>query len=72
MIARRGGTRLNSPAPELLATVDDVQAGTYKVTFATGAPCASGTHRYRTASFGWDGPPTSYPGKNSAWVNITC
>jgi hypothetical protein len=46
--------------------------GTYKVTFSTGAPCAKGTHRYRTVSLGWDGLPTSYPGKGSAWVNITC
>lgn len=46
--------------------------GTYVVTFGTATPCAKGTHRYRTVSYGYDGLPTSYNPKVSAWVNITC
>ena len=47
--------------------------GTYKVIYSSGgAVCAKGTHRYRSVSLGWDGLPTSYSGKASAWVNITC
>ena len=46
--------------------------GAFNVTFSTGAPCATGTHQYRASTFGWDGLPTSYPGKTSGWVSITC
>lgn len=46
--------------------------GTFSGTFTTGIPCSSGTHTYRTSTFGYDGLPTAYYEKKSYSRSITC